>query len=74
MRNLLALAVLAAAFCTAANAQSSVSQHLLGHGGFTATNQLSPIEIANRKGSKRVGGKNSKGKGGKYVGGKPGKK
>jgi hypothetical protein len=31
---------------------------------------FSPPQVAGRKGSKRVGGKNSKGKGGKYVGGR----
>lgn len=31
---------------------------------------LPEAEAANRKGSHRVGGRNSKGKGGKYVGGR----
>ena len=31
-------------------------------------------ELANRKGSKRIGGSNSKGKGSKYVGGRKGGK
>ena len=43
------------------------------------THQLSPSavqtpEVANKKGSKRVGGSNSKGKGSRYVGGRKGKK
>lgn len=31
---------------------------------------LQPLQVANKKGSKRVGGNNSKGKGSKYVGGR----
>ncbi len=39
-----------------------------------ASSTIHTPEVANKKGSKRVGGSNSKGKGSKYVGGRKGKK
>jgi hypothetical protein len=62
------------AVCFSASAQTEAFTPDRLHHGLTATNHMDRVETANRKGSKRMGGFNSKGKGGKYVGGRPGKK
>lgn len=52
----------------------SATASVAGISQVTATAFASSPQAAGRKGSKRVGGKNSKGKGSKYVGGKGSKK
>jgi hypothetical protein len=72
-RPLVVVAVLLAAICSA-SAQGTSQAAGGTPTGVSARHSVDQVQTANRKGSKRVGGKNSKGKGGKYVGGRPGKK
>jgi hypothetical protein len=74
MRDLFAVSLLAVGLCLSAGVQARPMSAAPSVHGFAAFAAINPVEAANRKGSKRVGGKNSKGKGGKYVGGRPGKK
>lgn len=60
-------------FC-AATAVPAIAAPTASMQAVTATTAASSrLEVAGRKGSKRVGGKNSKGKGGHYVGGRKSK-
>lgn len=67
-------AVLFAFAASSAVQATTISPIRHGVTSSTARSTLQTPEVANKKGSKRVGGSNSKGKGSKYRGGSKGKK